>query len=416
MTFAYVLSQYPAQSETFIAREMQALVDAGHQVHILRMRWSDTATGVEVQGANVSPILLRPDCVARGLAWVARNRCGAGVEMARMIRALPAAPGLRVRLTGVGLAACAGAAWLRGHRVDHVRAHFMDMEATGAFWISKLLGCPFSITAQTTTCRLPERLLRSILDAASLRVATTTETRRFFSTRCPSLPRTTVRSGLRVAHVPVRPSTTAHEPFRILAVGRLVPKKGFDLLIRACARRMRKTVEMEDPRSWSLTIIGEGPHRQALERLARELSVGHATTFRGALPFQDVQDAYTQADLLVAPSTRDAETSDTDGLPNVLVEASAAGLPVVATRIGGIEDLVRPGETGILVAPDDVDGLVEAIGRAQDDYEAALDRARQARAHLLSRFDLDREVTRLVAAIQAVTDPKTAVVSTSKND
>lgn len=173
---------------------------------------------------------------------------------------------------------------------------------------------------------------------------------------------------------------------------------------------------MEDPRSWSLTIIGEGPHRQALERLARELSVGHATTFRGALPFQDVQDAYTQADLLVAPSTRDAETSDTDGLPNVLVEASAAGLPVVATRIGGIEDLVRPGETGILVAPDDVDGLVEAIGRAQDDYEAALDRARQARAHVLSRFDLDREVTRLVAAIQAVTDPKTAVVSTSKND
>ena len=415
MTFAYVLSQYPARSETFIAREIQALVDAGHQVHILRMRWSDTATGVEVQGASVSPVLLRPDCVARGLAWVARGGRDEGAAIARMIRALPATWGMRLRLAGVGLAACAGAAWLHGKQVDHVRAHFMDVEATGAFWMSELLGCSFSITVQTTTCRLPESLLQSILEAASLRVATTTETRRFLSEQCPSEPQTTVRSGLRTANIPVRPATTAHNPFRVLAVGRLIPKKGFDLLIRACARIRHDLNAARGQPPWSLTIIGDGPRRHDVERLARELSVQDAVTFRGALPFQDVQDAYTQADLLVVPSRRDAETSDTDGLPNVLIEASAAGLPVVGTRIGGIQDLVQSGETGILVPPDDVTALVRGIERVQADYGAALDRARRAQAYVRSHFDLDGEVARLVDVIRKTTDAQNVPASTSKN-
>ena len=390
-----MLSQYPARSETFIAREMQALVDAGHDVQILRMRWSDTGTGEQVQGADVSPVLLRPDQTLWGLPWAVCERGRTFGDIIYSIWQLSAGIGLKVRLAGVALAACAAAARLRNQSIDHVRAHFLDMEAVGAYWLARFLGVSFSITAQTTIRRLPDPFLGSILDAASLRIATTRATHRFLTEVCPGRPVTTIRSGLRLDSIPERPRRVPQESFHVLAVGRLVPKKGFGFLLDACSR-----LQQEGVVPIRCTVIGDGPCREDLEREACQMNLQDHVTFRGALPFRSVQKAYTQADLLVVPSRRDPTTGDVDGLPNVLIEAAAARLPVLATRIGGIEDLVQPGRTGALVESGDAYALAEEVKRIWSDYDNALQRAEAAQRHVRVHFDLNDQVQRLVKAIR----------------
>lgn len=395
MRFTYVVSQFPARSETFIAREMQALADAGHAVEIMRMRWSDTGTGELVPGANVSPILLRPDQALRGLLWAMLERGVVFREMMRSVWDLEASAGLKMRLVGVAVAACAAGVRVHRQSVDHIRAHFLDMEAVGAYWLAQLLDTPFSITAQTTTRRLPDAFVRSILDAASLRVSTTAATHRFLTEACPGQPVRMIRSGLSLGALPERPRRGSGSPFQVLAVGRLVPKKGFGVLLNACARlQQRGAVAVQ------CTVIGDGPLRQALEQQARRLGLQQSVTVRGALPFRSVQAAYAEADLLVMPSRRDPDTGDVDGLPNVLIEAAAARLPVLATRVGGIEDLVQPGRTGALVEPGDADALAQEIQRIATSYDEALRHAATAYQYVHAHFDLEEQVRQLVEAIQ----------------
>jgi glycosyltransferase involved in cell wall biosynthesis len=129
----------------------------------------------------------------------------------------------------------------------------------------------------------------------------------------------------------------------------------------------------------------------------------------GGRPFREVQRAYAASDLLVMPSRVDPVTKDRDGLPNVVIEASAAGLPVVATRIAGIPDLIEDGDvedgcTGRLVDPSTPQALATAIDAALQDYDRSLEMARRARDRVHERYSLSGEVARLEAAIHAVHD------------
>jgi glycosyltransferase involved in cell wall biosynthesis len=134
---------------------------------------------------------------------------------------------------------------------------------------------------------------------------------------------------------------------RLVTLGRLSYEKGHDVLLRAFRRALDGGLE------GTLTLIGDGPERPALEQLAGELGVDHRVTFTGTLLGSDVPVAFAGADAFVLPS-RD------EGFGVALVEAMATGLPVVATRSGGPEDIVS-GDDGLLVSPGDPDELAEAI-------------------------------------------------------
>jgi len=398
MRFVYVVSQYPARSETFIAREMQQLVDAGHDVDILRMRWSDTRDGLRVAGARVSPVLIGPRALTRGLSHALGNRPWHAVRILKTLLGSEARLGIRVRLLGVWLAMLSGRAWLNGRSVDHIRAHLVDMEAAGAWCLSQITNRPFSITAQTTTCRLGETLMRRILRAASVGVATTGQTSQWLTRWRHDRPVVTVRSGLPLSDVEQRVPDRPGETLRVLAVGRLIPKKGFDLLLRACSRLLRNGVNLR------LDVYGEGPERERLETIASRSTAPDQIHLHGAATYDTIRAAYADADVLVMPSRRDPETADQDGLPNVLIEAAAAMCPVIGTPIGGITDLVRDGETGLIVAPEDVDALVQGLRTVLGEYDVALRRAARARQVVEDRYCLETEVSRLVSAVQDVVD------------
>jgi phosphatidylinositol alpha-1,6-mannosyltransferase len=160
----------------------------------------------------------------------------------------------------------------------------------------------------------------------------------------------------------------------VCGVGRLIPVKGFEFLVRAYA-----SVAHERPKV-KLVLVGDGDQRGELVELARTLEVADGVVFTGTAGRDEIPGYLAAADVVVVPSVRHA--GYVDGLPNVALEAMAAGRPLVATRAGGLPDLVRDGENGLLVDEKDAAGLAAAITRLVDDSElrSRLGRTAQAEA------------------------------------
>lgn len=171
-----------------------------------------------------------------------------------------------------------------------------------------------------------------------------------------------------------RPAAAAAHPPRVIAVGRLEEQKGFVYFVRACAEVYR---ERKDVEFW---MVGAGPLLEPLQTLAAELGIGSAVRFWGRR--DDVPDLLRQADMLVSSSLW-------EGFPTVLLEAMAARLPVVATDVSGSRELVRDGETGLLVPPADPGALAKAMARLLRDPDAARMLAQRA-ASGVERYTIER--------------------------
>lgn len=187
-----------------------------------------------------------------------------------------------------------------------------------------------------------------------------------------------------------RPSAAPPEPGLVLHVGRLVEKKGTRDLIDAVARL----------RGATLVVVGDGPLRRSLERRARTL--GAPVRFLGVLPPGDVLDWMQRAWLLAAPSVT-ARDGDSEGLPTILCEAAAAGLPAVATRHSGIPEAVADGETGLLSDERDIAALARNISTLLASASLREDMSSRARDRAGQRFDLQAQTARLEAHYDAVT-------------
>ena len=165
-----------------------------------------------------------------------------------------------------------------------------------------------------------------------------------------------VRMGIKGARRAEHKARDVAAPFRVLFLGRLVPVKGVDLLIQACAPLTRV----------HLTIAGDGPERRALERLAIQSGAARRVSFVGQQLGPDKEAALGQADLLALPS-RVLPDGRTESAPVVLLEAMARALPVVATAVGGNAELIRDGQNGLLVPPNQATLLRAAVARLRDD-------------------------------------------------
>jgi glycosyltransferase involved in cell wall biosynthesis len=177
------------------------------------------------------------------------------------------------------------------------------------------------------------------------------------------------------------------DPFELLFVGRLVRRKGVDVLLRAAKI-------LEGDSRLHLRIVGGGPEKENLEREARKLGLGDRVTFEGVVDNARIDALFAECDALVLPAII-TETGETEGLGVVLIEAMGYGKPVIASAAGGIVDIVKDDETGILVPPGDADALAKAISRVMDQPED-LDRvARKGTRFAESAFGWDAIVSDL---------------------
>jgi glycosyltransferase involved in cell wall biosynthesis len=183
-------------------------------------------------------------------------------------------------------------------------------------------------------------------------------------------------------------------PVRLLGVARLVPKKGLDILLRALAA-------LPPGLAWHYGHVGGGPLLPDLAAQAQGLGIAGRITWHGALAQDQVVEAYRAADLFVLAS-RIAADGDRDGLPNVLLEAGAMGLAVVASRVAAVPELIEDGLNGRLVAPDDPAALAQVLETLIADPVARLRLGWAGRARVLERFAMAPGADRIAARLRSL--------------
>jgi glycosyltransferase involved in cell wall biosynthesis len=231
-------------------------------------------------------------------------------------------------------------------------------------------------------------LTRWIWRRADKVVALSESLGRLASQTLPDLRYGVVPNGvdLRLFH-PADAGTRAEDGrIRCLAVARLVERKGLDTLIRALAQL--------EPGRFQLEIVGDGPARESLRELAVSLGVAEEVRFLGSLDRAEVAQRYREADLFTLPSTAES-------FGNVFAEALASGLPVVATEVGGIPDLVEHGINGLLVAPGDPTGLAQAIRYLGSDPEIRQQMGQRNRAKAEAALEWGQVTSRYLSIYEA---------------
>jgi colanic acid/amylovoran biosynthesis glycosyltransferase len=196
-------------------------------------------------------------------------------------------------------------------------------------------------------------------------------------------------------------SLRAGEPLELVSVGRLVEKKGFGVAIEALSR-----IRTSLPRPFVYHVIGDGPLRPELEELVRRLELERAVVFHGEKARDEVARLVEGMHVLLAPSVT-AKNGDVEGLPMVLLEAMARGLPVVASRHSGIPELVRHDVNGWLVQERDADALGKAILNVAEHPERWTDVTNAGRRTVEACHDLDRLTRELAALLEGLGHPVT---------
>jgi colanic acid/amylovoran biosynthesis glycosyltransferase len=395
---AYVVSRFPVATETFLLREFDR-VDRHPGVELeLFSLFRGERGSVHRRGERWTARVHRgrPAEALRGLAWWGVRRPARLLSTVALVaRDHAVRPTVLVRALVTVAIAAANARMIAGLRVQHVHACWATYPALAAWVCWRLTGVPYSFTGHAHDLFVHQLGLERKLRDACFAIAISEHNRAFLSAFGGA------GDHIQLVHYGVDLSTYRSRPrgprpsgeVRALCVASFHEFKGHRVLIEALAlggpQVDRVTVE----------LVGEGPLRAEIEDLARRRGVLHRLQFSGRLSEQQVAERLDAADLAVLPSIV-ARNGDTEGIPNALIEALASGVPVVSTRVSGIPELVRDGETGLLADPEDVEGLRRAIERTLADPGAAEARAVAGRRLVEREFDIDASGRRLVELFQ----------------
>lgn len=383
----YVVPAYPVRSETFVRREVEALRGAGDVVPVVGLRPSKEP-GRETGDVTV---LYQRTSARRVMREVASHPRRA---MRTVLRAMADAirPGeptcwsARIKLPAQAVAGLALAGLTRESGVRHLHAHFAHASATVAMYAAMQAAITFSFTGHANDLFARRSVLTLKIRRAAFVACISMEHRALYRSLAPEVAESRlpiVRCGVPISSPPSR--VRDPERLRLLTVARLVPKKGIDTLIRAVAL-------MPERAGVCLTVAGDGPERERLCELASGLGV--RVTFVGAVEPEHVPRLMADSDLFVLPCRTDAN-GDRDGIPVVLMEAMACGLPVVSGDLPAIRELVEHDVTGTLVAPDDPDGLASTLSQLSADHARLSRLAAAGLERVRDEFSLERNVGRL---------------------
>ena len=400
----YIASNLPSLSETFVYGELFRLRERGiHALaasvhpperdlgHALLDALADEA--IPVYGGGV----LHPlkDALLEALTRPGRAARTAGRALVDVLGSPDVTLGCRPKVIWQMLAALALARRTRSLSVSHIHAHMAHVPTTIAMYAARQLGITFSFTGHANDLFRQRTLLGEKLRRASF-VACISNWHRCFYQQVVALPDERlpiVRCGVEVPAVR-RQEPDLTSPPLILSVGRLVPKKGFDVLIHSVAELLAGGQRLK------CQIVGGGPQQAELHALIHKLGVQESVALLGPRANTEVKERCANADLFVLPCRVDPG-GDRDGIPVVLMEAMAAGVCVISGDLPAIRELVRHGETGLLAPPGHVPGLTAAIRTLLDNSELRRQLGARGRDWVHSEFSARQNIDRLLAAFEA---------------
>lgn len=376
----YVLKVYPRFSETFIVNEILAHEAAGTELEIFALR-PPTEGRFHEQLARVrAPVTYLPHQGGlRATDLWAQVRAAAARDTA-FWASFALAQHEDVHAVAQALAL---ADLVRRRGITHLHAHFASVATTVTRLASGLTGVPYSFTAHAkdlyhdAVC--PNDLRRKLEAAASV-VTVSDYNRTYLRERFGAAAQRVRRvyNGLELSRFGYQ--APSERPQRIVAVGRLIEKKGFDVLIAACG------LLRDQGRRFECLIVGAGEGRAALEAQLARLELHQEVRLLGPRPQGEVGALVQSAAAFAAPCVVGAD-GNRDGMPTVLLEAMALGTPCVATDVTGIPELIEHGVSGLLVAQRDPVALAAALARLLDDAALRLRLAGAARQRIEADFD-----------------------------
>jgi len=381
----HLMSAFPPLIESFVLREVRQLRDEGWRVAVAGLRPLDSrsrAKGFEDLDQYVSPVTWVSADMLAGILFFLLRRPRQIWECLKLISNSAGQPVWLVKMFYTLLSSLRFAYRFRNSSVGMVRAHFLHTEALGARFMNRLTGLPYSVTTYTVHVHYPKKVIQDILHNAAILFADTFQTKEFLE-GLGAKPETihVVHNSVRIQDYPCRLRLNFQPRPQVLAVGRLIPKKGFDVLLNACSVLCKRGVRFD------CTVVGDGQERERLLEQRRCLGLEERVKFIGKLDFEAVRQQYYEASIFVMPSIVAAD-GETDGLPTVVVEAIASGLPVVGTYTGGIADAVREGVNGFLVPADAPDAIADRLQVLIESQQLCETFGRNSRTIAEAEFDL----------------------------
>jgi len=394
---AYIVSRFPHLPETFILREMISLEQLGCQIELYPLiiqrqevihhearPWLSRAHAVpwvslDLLKANLKRMIRRPRQYS-SLFWrVLRENFRSPKFLARALLLFPRAVWMAERFKAQG--------------IKHIHAHYATHPALVAWLINQLTGISYSITVHAHDIFVEKSMLVTKLQD-SVFVSSISE---FNRTYLADMFGPWVRHKTQIIRCGIDPALygngngmkmeeTRH--LEIISVGSLQPYKGHIYLVKACAELRERGIPFR------CRIVGGGELRSMLERTIRDGHLSDSVELMGARTQDEVSRLLRTANCYVQPSIV-TPSGKMEGIPVALMEAMATGIPVVATSISGIPELVRNGDTGWLVPPEDVNALAEALSQIYGDPAEASKRARSGRKWVLDEFELSSNAKKL---------------------
>lgn len=407
---AYVMSRFPKLTETFVLFEMLAVERQGVEIELFPLLRERTATVHPeaiplVDRARFLPFLSWS--IVRSQLWFLRHRPRRYLRtIGEVVRGTWGSPNFLIGGLGILPKVAHAARLMRAAGVDHVHCHFANHPAMAGYIINRLVGLPYSFTAHGSDLHVDRRMLCEKVSGARFVVAISDDNRRVIERECPTAP----AGRIQVIHCGVdtsvfRPVALAKAgsaagggdgdgPLEILAVGTLHEVKGQAVLVDACRELTARGVAMR------ARFVGDGPDRAMLTERIAAAGLDGRVQLLGTRTRAEIADLLAVTDVLVAPSVP-TRSGKREGIPVVLMEAMASGVPVVASRLSGIPEIVRDGENGRLFPPGDASALADALVELARD-SALRDRlGRAARETAVRAFDVDANAALLIDSIRA---------------
>jgi colanic acid/amylovoran biosynthesis glycosyltransferase len=381
---AYLFERFPAFTKTFCAREVAELYRQNVHVPVFSIRPpnDDRPLNISLDGVDIRYL---PD--SNGLRFKVLTRLAARRfshiwnpkedprDKHRFYEAIHLGP----QLEKEGITA--------------VHAHFAGLATRTAWWIKRLFGIPYSFTGHANDIfvekpdqRLPLRQLIKDADFVATETDFSTE---YLKSKFPESANKIYRvyNGLNLD--PFRLADPAAGPLQIISIGRLIPKKGFEVLVNACNVLITRGLQL------NCRIVGSGPEHVPLRQLIDRLALGKFIELTGPKAQPEIVDLLAQSNLFVFPAVED-DSGDRDNLPTVIIEAMASGLPVVTTGLGGIGEIVTHQANGLIVPEGDVDALAEAIAFLAEHAELRKSYGQHGLAVVKEKFRVETTVTQLI--------------------
>ena len=396
---AYLVSQYPAYSHTFILREVLQLRQFGMGINVASINQPDRAldklTEVERNEAEQT-FYIKSQGVFKALSALAKTVITHPAGLIRGVRHVIKLGGSDIKRLLYHVFYLAEALllgqWMRSQTLEHLHVHFATPAASVGMLVKTVFATSFSFTVHgpdefydASGYNLPEKILAADFIFCISHYA---------RSQVMKLSPVHAWSKLDVCRLGVdpqrfipNPNKVSNQVCQLLCVGRLTPAKGQAILLESVAKLSEQSIPV------MLTLIGTGPDEKSLKQYAHQLGISEIVTFTGAVDQDHILKYYQQADIFVLPSFA-------EGLPVVLMEAMSMTIPCVTTAITGVPELINNNEDGLLVSASDCAGLTAALARLVGNADLRHQIGEAGRLKVMSDYDLYKNTQSLYASLE----------------